>query len=91
MLVGQGGHLHCWTLTDDAKEVESFYQCLPAAAYGRVTFPDIACLAHAGPGCILGCSSVGSVALWNYDRQVLKDLLAYFQHDVQMMHSMGFD
>ena len=91
MLAGQGGHLHCWTLTDNVEEVESTYQCLPAAAYGRVTFPDIASLAHAGPGCILGCSSVGSVALWNYARHVSKGVLGQSHRDVQRLHVWGVD
>ena len=89
MLAGQDGHLHCWTLTDDAEEVESSYQCLPAAAYGRVTFPDIASLAHSRPGCVLGCSSVGSVALWNYARHVSRGLLGQSHQETQMMHSLG--
>ena len=91
MPAGQGGHLHCWTLTNDAEEVEPSYLCLPAAAYGRVTFPDIASLAHAEPGCILGCSSVGSVALWNYARHVFKGLLGQSHSDMQMLHVWGVD
>ena len=89
MLAGQGGHLHCWTLTDDAKDLDPSYQRLPAAAYGRVMFPDIASLAPAGPDCMLGCSSVGSVALWNYARQVSEGVLDYFHRDVQIRHSLG--
>lgn len=41
---------------------------LPAAVFGGIEFPNISELAQAGPGCLLGCSSAGSVALWDYTR-----------------------
>ena len=41
---------------------------LPAAVFGGVEFPNVAELAPAGPGRVLGCSSAGSVALWDYAR-----------------------
>ena len=39
---------------------------LPAAAFGGIEFPNIAELAAAGPNGVLGCSSAGSVALWDH-------------------------
>ncbi len=43
-------------------------QQLPAASFGGIKFPDIQHLESAGKDCILGCSSIGSVALWNFAR-----------------------
>ncbi len=68
---GQGGHVHCWSLGNDPAHVAMSSKQLPAASFGGIAFPDIHLLESAGKDCILGCSSIGSVALWNHAKYAL--------------------
>ena len=68
MCTGQGGNVHCWNLEEGASQAAPPCQQLPAASFGGITFPDIQHLEPVGQDCILGCSSIGSIALWNFAR-----------------------
>ena len=63
--------MHCWNLGEDASSLAASCRHLPPASFGGVTFPDIERLQSAGQDYIIGCSSISSVALWNYARWVL--------------------
>ena len=68
---GQGDCVHCWKLGKGASSKAASCRRLPPASFGGVSYPDIEHLQSAGQDCIIGCSSIGSVALWNYARWVL--------------------
>ena len=66
LLAGEGGRLLRWRMQGSDWQSPEALPDLPAAAFGGIEFPNIAELAAAGPNGVLGCSSAGSVALWDH-------------------------
>jgi hypothetical protein len=65
---GEGGGVQQWRLHASGGQSPEALPGLPAARFGGIEFPNIAQLALAGQGRMLGCSSAGSVALWDTAR-----------------------
>ncbi|KAK9808669.1 hypothetical protein WJX72_001605 [[Myrmecia] bisecta] len=75
---GDMGSLRHWHMCDDWSACAAEHH-LPPARYRGVAFPDISCLAmvDVNQGLLAGCSSIGSVAVWDVNKG---QLLMAHQH-----------